>query len=168
MSIKKLLYQYKFLKCELEEIIEERDNYTDQLSKKVYFPVEPKPAQLQYTEKKIDQKPNNLKKLYKELCKYYHPDKGGSEDLFNILQEDYQKNNFIGLLSLAIELNLNILSYIDDNSIEEIKNYIQDIEQKIQFIKKTAPYVWGHLKEDKKPDFENWLIENHNFKKREI
>lgn len=167
MSIQKLLYKYKFLKCELEEVIEERDKYTQQLLSKLKREEQPvEKTTLQ--EDNIFSPSENIKKLYKLLSKHLHPDKGGSEFKFNQLQEEYRKENLIGLLSLALEIELNILEYVDDKSIQDIEQQISQIEQEIDFIKKSAPYVWGYLDEEKKPEFENWLIEKHNFKKREI
>lgn len=167
MSIKKLLYKYKFLKCELEEIIEERDKFTQQLLSKLKR--EEQPVEKTILQEDVLFTPSeNIKKLYKLLSKHLHPDKGGSELKFNQLQEEYKKENLIGLLSLAIEIDLDILEYIGEESIQNIEQHIQNIEKEIDFIQKSAPYVWGHLSEDKKSEFENWLIENHNFKKRKI
>lgn len=122
-KLKKLSHQYQFLKLELEEIDEELQEHDKEWASLFgrYFVEkssemwvneetgemrkEPPGTELDSKVKK-DPKPDKIKKLYRKLSTFTHPDKGGDVDEFNDIKEYYQKNNLIELLKYASQFDL--------------------------------------------------------------
>jgi len=164
----KEVFKYKYLKYELEELVRERDKYSNELSKHVYFPHQSTPSP-SYSEKKENIPSKQLKELFKTLSKIIHPDKGGDMEDFVILKQSYTDHNIIQLLVLAEKYNIkNALtqSIINDYN-EVIHQNISEVEKQIENIKKSAPMLWGEAHPEKRKKIENWLINQHNFKQRE-
>ena len=120
-TIKKLSLQYQYLELELEEISELMEEYELIWSKRFgkYFAQDgvemwkneitgelrdSPPDAKQKTSKKLKDK--KLKKLYRKLSTYLHPDKGGSEEEFNTLKSCYESNDLLGLISYASEKDI--------------------------------------------------------------
>ena len=97
--LKKLSFKYEFLQLELEETEENADEYLTEFNKYFgkYFidqqaekwineetgEIRDKPPG-EEEKKKREAKHPKLKKLYKKLSTYMHPDKGGSDDDFAV------------------------------------------------------------------------------------
>ena len=58
-----------------------------------------KERQRQRRVKESRERPDKIKRLYKKLASQLHPDKGGSDDDFQRLNESYHKNDLIDLLT---------------------------------------------------------------------
>jgi len=86
-------------------------------------------------------RPDKLKKLYKKLAYYSHPDRGGSDDTFQKLNEAYESNNLIDLLKMAGEHDLEYEVDKSDESVLE-KN-LSTIEKEIHRMKSTLAWTWG-------------------------
>ena len=113
--LNKLSHKYQFLKLELEEIEEQSEDYLSEFNKHFgkYFidkntemwlneetgEMRDKPPT---TEEKKQRKAKDpkLKKLYKKLSTYMHPDKGGSDEDFADLKQAYDNNDFFDLIKL--------------------------------------------------------------------
>lgn len=89
----------------------------------------------------LKNRPEKLKKLYKKLASFTHPDKGGSNDLFQKVNNSYESNNLMDLLTMA---GLYELDYDVDNSDESIlEKNLKEIEIEINRMKSTLAWAWG-------------------------
>ena len=141
-NLKKLLYHYKFLKLELEDVKEEHSIlagefetlFSDMIPKE-----EPEPI-IDESEPNPKSDDESVKKVYKDLAKKLHPDKGGDEERFKKIVEDYQSNNLLGLIDTAVENDVDFnLSDDDEKKLEQI---IEETKNKIEHYKTTLAYVW--------------------------
>jgi hypothetical protein len=149
-NLKKLLYQYKFLKMELDDIKEEHSDLTigfESLFSDIISKKEPETEEEIVAEalkpKKEKQRVENesMKKLYKDVAKKLHPDKGGSEEGFKELNKLYKQSDYLGIIEIAIENDIEF--EVDDSDIELLKS-IDKINKNIENIKTTLPYVWKY------------------------
>lgn len=85
-----------------------------------------------------------LSKLYRKLCKRFHPDVHGDDRQFLKIQENYESGDNVGLIDTAIENDIAIDDYIDNR--EEMANYWQQeitrMEQEIYNLTHMLPWVW--------------------------
>jgi hypothetical protein len=164
----KEVFKYKYLKYELEDLIKERDRYSNELSKHVYFPHQSSPAS-SFSKKEKNISSKQLKEFFKALSKVIHPDKGGNMEDFVILKQSYTNHNIMQLLVLAEKYNItdDLTHSIVNEYGETIDKNISEIEKQIENIKKSAPMLWGKAEPEKKKRIENWLINQYNFKQRE-
>lgn len=166
--LNKLSHKYQFLKLELEEISENAEEYLTEFNKHFgkYFidkntemwineetgEMRDKPP-TEEDKKESKQKDPKLKKLYKKLSTYIHPDKGGTAEEFAELKEAYDKNDFFDLIRLATIHNIKIVLEQEDKEVAEksilgiqktIQNHTNtlawhyctgDVNKKIQVIK---------------------------------
>lgn len=106
---------------------------------------------LEYTEnvENIIKKDDNIKKIYREIVKKTHPDKVDNKKLNDIYIEagaHYDKNNILKIYSICDELGIEY--DVNDNDSELIKNKIEDIRQRIQFIESTTTWKWYYTEDD--------------------
>ena len=154
-ALKKLSFQYQYLKLELEEIQEELDQLQQDWSSRFgkYFvqeevemwmntetgelsdkpPTEPEPK---------EQKPEKLKKVYRKLSTILHPDKGGTEEKFTELKQAYESNDIIELVNIAAENNIEIDLTEDD--IELMMKSINSVNKSIN--EKQMTMIWQYYK----------------------
>jgi hypothetical protein len=89
-------------------------------------------------------KPGQLFKIYRKLCKRFHPDVHGDDQQFLKIQENYESGDNVGLFDTAIENDISIDDYIDNR--EEMANYWQQeitrMEQEIYNLTHMLPWVW--------------------------
>lgn len=149
-NLKKLLYQYKFLKMELDDIKEEHSDLTtgfESLFSDIIAKKEPESEEeivaeaLKPREEKQRVENEAVKKLYKDVAKKLHPDKGGSEEEFKELNKLYKQSDYLGIIEIAIENDIEF--EVDDSDTELLKS-IDKINKKIEYIKTTLPYVWKY------------------------
>tara|TARA_B110000858_G_scaffold5844_2_gene6526 strand:+ start:328 stop:897 length:570 start_codon:yes stop_codon:yes gene_type:complete len=131
--LKKLSHKYQFLKLELDDIADSAEDYLSDFNKEFgrYFIDknsevwineetgeirEDPPAPVIKKRKKKDPK---LKKLYKKLSTFVHPDKGGLDEDFASLKESYDKNDIFGLINLAAQYDVNVTLDEEDQQLAE-------------------------------------------------
>ena len=143
INLKKLIYQYRYLKLEESDISEEHSKLVSKFESDFseYIPKpEPKPQKQKVTKKEsVD---NNVKKIYKDIAKQLHPDKGGDEEQFKELNERYKSNDLLGVIDYAVESNIEI--ELDESDTHQLLDSIENLETKIQGLKRTLAYVWEY------------------------
>lgn len=158
--LNKLSHKYQFLKLELEEISENAEEYLTEFNKHFgkYFidkntemwinedtgEMRDKPP-TEEDKKESKQKDPKIKKLYKKLSTYIHPDKGGSAEEFAELKEAYDKNDFFDLIRLATLHNIKIVLEQEDKEVAE--KSILGIQKTIQ--NHTNTLAWHYCTGDK-------------------
>ena len=159
--LRKLSFKYEFLQLELEETEENADEYLTEFNKYFgkYFidqqaekwineetgEIRDKPPG-EEEHKKREAKHPKLKKLYKKLSTYMHPDKGGTDDDFARLRNAYDKNDLFGLMQLATENEVNV--ELEENDVELAEKSILRIQNSIQNHRNTLS--WNYVTGDKK------------------
>ena len=153
--LKKLTHKYEFLKLELEEVLEESEEYSlkwGQLFGKYFadknseFWLNEETGELRKDKpeeeevKKKPPKPKKLRDLYKKLSKHTHPDKGGNEDDFDEVKKSYDKDDLINLISLAGRYGIDF--EIEDEDQELIEKSCKNIEFKIKSTKETLSWAY--------------------------
>ena len=89
----------------------------------------------------LKNRPEKLKKLYKKLAAHTHPDRGGSNDLFQTVNKSYEENDLMTLLNIAGEYEL---EYDIDTSDEKIlEKNLRDLENEIERKRNTLAWAWG-------------------------
>ena len=149
-NLKKLIYQYKFLKMELDDVKEEHSNLTpgfETLFADIIPPDNVDEDTIIEEAKKRDIKPkvkplvsDSTKKVYKDVAKKLHPDAGGDDDSFKELNRRYKRNDLLGVISLAADNNIDFELSEDDEA--HLKDSISQIEKQINHYKTTLAYVW--------------------------
>ena len=108
-NLKKLIYQYKFLKLELDDKKEEHSNlsvefeslFSDIIPQNNFNEEEIVKEAL--SKENVKKKPqgeidDKVKKIYKDVAKKLHPDKGGDESIFKELNDRYNANDLLGVV----------------------------------------------------------------------
>jgi capsular polysaccharide biosynthesis protein len=143
INLKKLIYQYRYLKLEEGDVSEEHSKLVSKFESDFseYIPkTEPKPQKQKVTKKEsVD---NNVKKIYKDIAKQLHPDKGGDEEQFKELNERYKSNDLLGVIDYAVENDIQI--ELDESDTHQLVDSIENLETKIQDLKGTLAYVWEY------------------------
>lgn len=157
-ALKKITHKYEFLKLELEEVEEELESYMQVWAKHFgkYFvqknsemwvneetgemrstPPEEKAAEKQVKKKK----PEKLKKLYKKLSTYTHPDKGGDVEDFNAVKKSYEEEDLLELLKFAGLYQIDF--ELDDEDELLVEKSCSSIQTKIETHKGSMAYAYG-------------------------
>ena len=155
--LKKISHKYEFLKLELEETEEELESYLSEWSKLFGKYFVQKESEMWVNEETGEmrkdppgeeekkpikkQKPEKLKKLYKKLSTYTHPDKGGKVDDFNAVKEAYQKENLLELLKFAGLYDLDFELEEEDETL--VNKTFTNIQEEIQGHKGSMAWALG-------------------------
>jgi hypothetical protein len=186
MSYKKWIHKYKFFLEDLED--------TDKLLKKYVLkfnedfednPNEEKIKQEAINKEKLENlkkeeeekveeeeeetikedKPG--KKLYKKLSKIYHPDKkNGDEDKFKSISVLYNSGDTVGLILEALDADVEVEDYIDEEMANSFEQSCNNLEGKIQHKKNSIAWHWYNIPDDKKEAFKNHLLKTQPIKER--
>ena len=162
--LKKISHKYEFLKLELEETEEELDSYLTEWSKHFGKYFVQKESEMWVNEETGEmrkdlpdedlekptkkQKPEKLKKLYKKLSTFTHPDKGGKVDDFNAVKEAYQKENLLELLKFAGLYDIDFDLEEEDESL--VNKTFTNIQEEIQGHKGSMAWAYGTGDKQKK------------------
>ena len=173
MSYQKWIHKYQYLICELNDIKKENAVYIKQFVNDFESAEKDTTKDKKSDEKKLQEKINNrvtsspARRIYTELSKHLHPDKGGSADKFHELSRLYNEGDTIGLILVAEENNINIEKYITDELIDTFEDSCNSIDKKIENVKCSLAYQWATMEESLKPKYTKWLKENFGINKKE-
>ena len=151
--LKKLSHKYQFLELELEETEEFADSYLTEFNK--YFGkffidknsemwINEETGEMRDTPPSTDEavkrrkKDPKLKKLYKKLSTYIHPDKGGSDEDFSVLKNHYDKNNLFGLINLANQYQIEVP--LEDSDKKLAESTILNLQKRIENHRNTLAW----------------------------
>lgn len=186
MSYKKWIHKYKFLQEDLLDTNELLKEYT----KKFNEDFEDNPNEEQLKQQAINkEKLENLKeeqedqdlqeqketikedkpgkKLYKKLSKIYHPDRQtGDEDKFKLISVLYKSGDTVGLILEAIDADIEIENYIDDEMANSFEQSCKIIEDSIARKKNTLAWHWFHIPESRKDAFKAHILKTQPIKER--
>ena len=149
-NLKKLVYQYRYLKLDLDELKEENilltvefeEEFKDIISKSKKD-VEIKNDLEKITEPNSKTKTDErVKKIYKDTAKQLHPDKGGDEEDFKELNERYNENDLLGVIDFAVDNKVEV--NISDDDMEMINKSVDSLEINIETYKQKICYVWKY------------------------
>lgn len=163
-ALQKLTHKYEFLKLELEETEEELEAYLSKWNSYFgkYFADKnaemwvneetgemrsepPGEEELKPNRKTRRAKPEKLKKLYKNLSKHLHPDKGGKEEDFKKVKESYEDEDLIELLKYAGLYKIDFELEEDDELL--IEKTCSEFQEKIEGHKGSL--AWAYFTGDK-------------------
>ena len=91
--------------------------------------------------KELKNKPRKLKRLYKKLATKVHPDRGGSDSLFQEVNDAYTNDNLMWLLRKAGEFDIEY--EVDDSDEDILEKNLSEIEKEIHRMRDTLAWVWG-------------------------
>lgn len=86
-------------------------------------------------------RPEKVKKLYKKLAIKSHPDRGGSDELFQEVNDAYTENNLMWLLRKAGEYEIDY--EVDESDTEVLESNLNLISNEISRMKGTLAWLWG-------------------------
>jgi hypothetical protein len=154
--LKKLSHKYEYLKLELEEYEEKSEVYTSEWSKlfgKFFIDrnkemwlneetgeLRKDPPSEEEEESNKEAKPEKLKKLYRKLSTFLHPDKGGSPEVFTKLKEFYESKNLLELFKLAGENGIEVELEEEDRELIEVS--CSNISKKIEGVQSTLSWLY--------------------------
>ena len=182
LKIKKYLSQYEYLLNEYEETMYLFEKYKQEFykdcTKKIVKNKEEEhesnntqnsnESETTYTTNNDDEINTSLNKtlnkIYRKLCLKTHPDKDNAniyKTQFVDISEAYNKKDFLKLLLLCRELNVNIDNIYDNNDlpedIQKINTYdtlfeksINLVTEKIKDIKSTLAWNWACSNDEQK------------------
>lgn len=92
-------------------------------------------------------KPNNdikVTRLYRKLCKIFHPDLCDDDSNFLKIQKCYENNNITDLIEVAVDNKVNVDEYIDNpkQMIEQWKSKIEAVKVTLSSMTQMLPWVW--------------------------
>ena len=155
-TLAKISHKYEFLKLELEENQEQLDGYLDKwnsivgkylMDKQKVMWIDEETGEVRDDKPPKELQPEadpRLRKLYKRLSKYAHPDKGGNVDDFNELKKAYEERDIIEIIKFAVKYNVKIKLVESDSKL--IENKISSISNKINTIHQSL--VWTYFNGD--------------------
>jgi len=85
--------------------------------------------------------PKKVKNLYKKLAAKLHPDRGGTDESFQKLNNAYQSQDLASMLSYAGEYDIDY--ELDNNDEVILQKNLNQIEEEISRIKGTIGWLWG-------------------------
>jgi hypothetical protein len=152
-KIKKLFLKIEYVSLDLEETLENFEEYNNDLNKNLQSEIEymnfiNKNSQNNNKEISSSPKPPEsklIRKIYKNLAKILHPDVSDNPNATEIFREvtDYYENyNLMGLIRVSNENNIN-LNFLNDADMQEIEESIQKNNEKINELKNTLAWFWG-------------------------
>tara|TARA_R110000764_G_scaffold128252_2_gene216002 strand:- start:126 stop:695 length:570 start_codon:yes stop_codon:yes gene_type:complete len=143
VNLKKLVYQYRYLKLELDELKEQQVELTIEFESE-FSDIIKDDGKIQMPETKDTKTKSvhtdeSVKDIYKKTAKKLHPDKGGDEEEFKELNKRYKSNDLLGVIDLAVDNKIEI-DYSEDDvklmniSVESLKTNIEDYKNKIAYV----------------------------------
>jgi hypothetical protein len=181
MSYKKWIHKYKFLQEDLndtDELLKKyvknfnedfEDNISEEeirqrtINKEKLKNLKEEQEELEETNK--EDKPG--KKLYKELSKIFHPDReNGDEDKFKLISTLYNSGNVIGLILEALDIDIEVKNYINEEMANSFEQTCRTLEDKIAGKKNSLAWHWYNIPDDKKEAFKEHLLKTQPIKER--
>lgn len=149
-NLKKLVYQYRYLKLDLDElkeahaimVVEFEEEFKDIISKSKKDNNVAKDSDKSSETIPKNKTDERVKKIYKDTAKQLHPDKGGNEDDFKELNQRYNENDLLGVIDLAVDNKVEV--DISDEDMEMINKSVDTLEIKIEEYKTKIAYVWKY------------------------
>lgn len=86
-------------------------------------------------------RPDRLKRLYKKIAVKTHPDRGGTEEEFQDVNDAFTKMDLATLLNYAGKYEVNY--EVEDDDIEILEKNLNELEQSIKQRKSTLAWKWG-------------------------
>ena len=146
VNLKKLVYQYRYLKLELDELIEQQAKLTLEFESEFSDILKddggPQVSKDKDTKTKSVHTDESVKDIYKKTAKKLHPDKGGDEEEFKELNKRYKSNDLLGVIDLAVDNKIEI-DYSEDD-VELMNTSVTSLETKIEDYKNKIAYVWEY------------------------
>ena len=106
INLKKLVYQYRYLKLEVDELKEQHSELTSEFEEE-FSNILQRDGNIE-KEELSNEKPKvskhadeSVKDIYKKAAKQLHPDKGGDEEDFKELSERYKSNDLLGVIAVS-------------------------------------------------------------------
>lgn len=143
-NLKKLLYKYRYLKLEKDDISDEHSKLVTKFESSFESIIPKKDVNTdtnkpKHKKTKID---SNVRELYKKIAKKLHPDKGGNEEDFKELNIRYKSNDLLGVVDFAFDNNIEF--ELNDEDEGQLIKSIEVLTSKIGNLKTTLAYVWEH------------------------
>lgn len=103
-----------------------------------------------------------LSKLYRKLCKKFHPDICGSDEHFLKLQQIYEQGDNIELIEIAMDHDIQVDEYIQNKEqmIEYWKTEIIRIDKEIYNMTHMLPWVWCMADTERKQELRPTMIKH--------
>lgn len=146
-NLKKLVYQYKYLKLDLDELKEQHSKLTISFEKEFSNIIKregniEKDTPIEEGKTKSIPADESVKDIYKKAAKQLHPDKGGDEEEFKELNQRYKSNDLLGVIDLAVDNKIEF-DY-KESDVELMNNSINSLESEIEDFKNKLCYVWEY------------------------
>lgn len=101
---------------------------------------------------------NNIRLLYKNLAKKFHPDKNNNDSKkFIIINEAYKKNDFLTLFVYSYENKFYHKENINEELILNLDNEINKKEKEINSIKNKIHWKWANSNDLEKEIINNYI-----------
>ena len=144
INLKKLVYQYKYLKLDLEELKEQHIELTKQFEEEFSNIIDNRDEFFIDDTKKPIKKDKNtderVKDIYKKAAKQLHPDKGGNEEDFKELNDRYKSNDLLGVIDMAVDNKIDF--DFKESDVELLDNSVESLKSEIDEYKNKLCYVW--------------------------
>ena len=155
VNLKKFFHRYQFLKLELDETEEVAQKYISEFNKIFGKYIVDKNSEMWVNEetgeirpdkpdseapKSKPPKPEKIKKLYKTLSKYTHPDKGGDIEDFNAIKTAYEKNNLLELIQYAGKYDVEV--EVAEEDLNLLDKSCSGLESQIEGYRKSPAWTF--------------------------
>lgn len=147
INLKKLVYQYRYLKLDLDELKEQHSELATEFEEEFSNILDKgSDEEIEVPNPKKETKPKHtdasVKDIYKKVAKQLHPDKGGDEDEFKELNERYHSNDLLGVIDLAVDNKIDF-NY-EESDVELMNNSVESLKVQIDGYKNKIAYVWKY------------------------
>ena len=170
LEVIKLLKEYDYLKCEydyqselislsdiafmknvesfLDKSVELKEIYKEKTSKTENIESEclSEDENFEVIDRVIENKDPKIKVLFREIAKITHPDKTNNYALSNFYIDSkkfYESNDIIGIYKICSSLSIPF--DMDSEEIELLRSNIEELREKILFIKNKISWKWVNV-----------------------
>lgn len=145
INLKKLVYQYKYLKMDLDELKEQHSELTIEFEEEFSNILKrdgniEKETTIPKKKKKPKHADESVKDIYKKAAKQLHPDKGGNEEEFKELNDRYKSNDLLGVIDMAVDNKIDF--DFRESDVELLDNSVESLISEIDDYKNKLCYVW--------------------------
>ena len=155
LRLKRMISKYSYCIDEFNETEFLFKEYSSNFNKEFNIPVPEQviTEQSEEMETKVENKSDLVNKLYRKLARITHPDKGGSMEVFQLVNLEYSNGNVLGLLVLANKFGVSVPD-LSTYTESDFNVDIQVLSDRTSRIKSSLAWAWQEADPERKKELQ--------------